>query len=121
MADSIAEQAYGAVLQRPVEVDQRVATGDQLYLGKYGVGRKAVIGKDDVILQRFVKNRAAISGSVVIGERRTGARFVMVGREARDALHVIDPRRGLLQCSRIDVGRIDDRFGQQALRRRPTL
>src|SRR5262249_37647566 len=69
LGQRILEEADGAILQLPVEVDEHVATRNELSLGKHRVRDQAVIREDGARAQRLVKDRRAVSGRVIVGER----------------------------------------------------
>ena len=72
-----------------------------------------MIRKDNVLSQCSVKRRSAVGRSIVIGKGLSSARLVVIRGEAWNALRVINARGGRLQDSRVDIGSIDDRLGQQ--------
>src|SRR5215475_10750563 len=57
----ILEEADGAILQLPVEIDEHVATRNELSFGKNRVRDQAVIREDGARAQRLVKDRRAVS------------------------------------------------------------
>src|SRR5690606_39954025 len=109
VAQGLVKETEGAVLQRLVEIDQNVATGNQLRLGKYAVGRQAVVGEGDVVLQRLVHDRRVVSSGVIVREAALVADSLVVLGVLLQIVNAEDALPGLLQRARIDIDCVEDR------------
>ena len=60
VAQRLAEQPQGAVLQVALEVDEHIAARHQMDFGEHAVGGQAVVGEHHVFAQPLVEHHAAI-------------------------------------------------------------
>ena len=112
----VAEQSDDAILQFAIEIDQDVATRDQMHFAECCVGHEAMVGKDGALAEGLVEHGPVVIRGIVIGQRRVSARQPVVFREEPDAFEGIYARLRCLERGGVDVGRVKDRpFGQTFL------
>src|SRR5436305_1769855 len=81
---ALPEQAERTVLQRPIEIDQHVAAGDEMRLGEHLVAREIVLGEHRPGAQALVEHGAAIARRIMVRQRSPAARGAVVLGELRD-------------------------------------
>src|SRR5688572_11659273 len=105
----LVEELVDTLLQVPVEVDEHVATKNDVALREGAIGDEVVLGEDDVAHEPRSEQRAVVHRGVVLAERARAPGAQVVLRVLLHAVEREDAFLRLLDDDLVDVGRVDPR------------
>jgi hypothetical protein len=80
-----------------------------MHFAKNSVGHQVMLGKGNIFLQRFIKNRRLILDQIIIGQRLLTTGLLIILTIHLDLFQRINSGLGFFQGMVIDVGGVDAR------------